>query len=246
MTRRISIALLGAALFLSLPDLRIFAHAAAPATITASYKVLLNGLHIAVINERFETRNDTYRIVSESNTVGLLALFRKQSATLVSSGRLIGNGLQPEHFEGKNGDDDARRVSAEFDWAGKRLTLRYDGKTETAALPPGTQDRASLMYQFMFVAFDQLRQLEVTMTNGRKIDQYRYSITPDVDIDTPLGRMKTLHLVKERQPNESAAEIWLAPQHHFFPVKVLIVEKDGSHYEQVIARLDPGPQAFKP
>jgi hypothetical protein len=109
---------------------------------------------------------------------------------------------------------------------------------ETAPLPLGTQDRISLMYQFMFVEPGQLRQIDVAMTNGRKIDRYRYSITPGVDLDTPLGRMKTLHLVKAREPGESAAEIWLAPQHHFFPVKVLLVEKDGARYEQTITRLD--------
>lgn len=241
MIRRISISVLGAALVLALTGLQTSSHAATPGAISASYNVLLNGLPIAVINERFETKNNTYRIVSESNTTGLLALFRKQSAILASRGQITGNGLQPEYFEGHNGDGDARRVSAAFDWPEKRLTLRYDGRTETAELPPGTQDRVSLMYQFMFVAFDRLRHLDVAMTNGRKIDQYRYSITPGVDIDTPLGRMKTLHLVKERLPHESAAEVWLAPQHHFFPVKVLIVEKDGTHYEQILTKLELMP-----
>lgn len=241
MIGRVSVILLGAALILPLSSLQTLSHAATPSAISARYDVLFNGLPFAVINERFESQNNTYRIVSESNTVGLLALFRKQSVILVSRGRVIGNGLQPEYFEGHNGDDDARRASAGFDWQEKRLTLRYEGKTETAALPPGTQDRVSLMYQFMFVAFDKLRQLDVAMTNGRKLDQYRYLITPDVDIDTPLGRMRTLHLVKERQPGESAAEVWLAPQHHFFPVKVLIVEKDGTHYEQILTQLDLMP-----
>jgi uncharacterized protein DUF3108 len=214
------------------------ARAAVPSAIAANYDVLLNGLHVAVINERFEIKDEAYRIVSESNTVGLAALLRKQSAVLVSNGKLIGSGLRPERFEGKNGDDDPRRASAEFDWPAERLTLSYDGKTETAPLPPGTQDRISLMYQFMFFAFDRISQLDVSMTNGRKIDQYRYAITPRVEIDTPLGRMTTLHLVKEREPNESATEIWLAPQHNFFPVKVLIVERNGSRYEQIITRLD--------
>ena len=241
MIGRVSTILLSAALILPLASLQTLSHAATPSAISASYDVLLNGLPIAIINERFENQDNTYRIVSESNTVGLLALLRKESATLVSRGRVLGDGLQPEYFEGNNSANDARRASAEFDWPGKRLTLKYDGKTETAALPPGTQDRVSLMYQFMFVAFGGLRQLDVAMTNGRKIDQYRYSITPDIDVDTPLGRMRTLHLVKQRQPNESAAEVWLAPQHHFFPVKVLIVEKDGSHYEQILTKLDLMP-----
>jgi hypothetical protein len=238
MVKRIRLTLLVAALALLLPDRYTFAQTAAPAAVSASYDVQLNGLQIAVINEQFDTDRDTYRIVSESIPVGLLALLRKRGVTLVSSGKITSNGLRPDHFEGTNGDDDARRVSAEFDWTEARLTLKHEGQMETAPLPPGTQDRISLMYQFMFVEPGQLRQIDVAMTNGRKIDRYRYSITPGVDLDTPLGRMKTLHLVKAREPGESAAEIWLAPQHHFFPVKVLLVEKDGARYEQTITRLD--------
>lgn len=238
MIKRIALTLFVAALALPLPVRHALAQAAAPTAISASYDVQFNGLQIAVINEKFDTANDTYRVVSESTPVGLLALFRKQGVTLVSSGRLTANGLRPEHFEGRNGGDETRQVSAEFDWTEARLTLNHEGVTETAPLPAGAQDRISLMYQFMFVAPGLHGPFDVAMTNGRKIDQYRYLVTPDVEIDTPLGRMRTLHLVKERRPDESAAEVWLAPEHHFFPVKVLLVEKDGARYEQTITRLD--------
>lgn len=217
------------------------APAAAPRNASASYNVSLNGLPVAVINESFETRGNTYRIVSESNTVGAAALLRKQSATLTSSGLLLKAGLRPQRFEGQNKGKDTRHAAAQFDWTARRLTLNHDGKTETVALPPGAQDRISLMYQFMFLDFGKLKQIEVPMTNGRKLDRYRYSVTPDVEIDTPLGRIKTLHLVKQREPDQDSTEIWLSPQHRFFPVKVLIVETDGARYEQVLTKLD-----FKP
>lgn len=217
------------------------APAAAPRQISASYNVSLNGLPVAVINERFETEGNTYRIVSESNTVGVAALLRRQSSTLTSSGVLLKAGLRPQRFEGQNKGKDTRHAAALFDWTAQRLTLNYDDKTETAALPPGTQDRISLMYQFMFLDFGKLKQIDVPMTNGRKLDQYRYSVTPDAEIDTPLGRIRTLHLVKQREPDQDSTEIWLSPQHHYFPVKVLIVEADGARYEQVLTRLDLRP-----
>lgn len=238
--------LLGAALGVQLLGYQTPTHAAVPAAIVASYDVSYNGLQFGEIREQFETTNNSYRIVSESQAVGLAALFRRNSATLVSNGRLLGSGLRPEYFEGNDNNDESRRVSARFDWTGKRLTLNHEGRTETAPLPPGTQDRISLLYQFMFVAFDGLSHLDVAMTNGRKLDQYRYMITRNVDIDTPLGRMNTLHLVKQRHPDESATEVWLAPRHNFFPVKVLIVEKNGTRYEQVITKLELGPPPVKP
>lgn len=98
-----------------------------------------------------------------------------------------------------------------------------------------------MMYQFMFRRFQDPRRLDFAMTNGRKLDRYRYLIRAGVEIDTPLGRMKTLHLVKQREPDEDGAEIWLAPEHHYLPVRMLIEEKNGSRYEQIIVKLELKP-----
>jgi hypothetical protein len=76
------------------------------------------------------------------------------------------------------------------------------------------------------------------MATGRKLDRYRYAITPDVVIDTPLKRLSTLHLVKQREQDDTGTEIWLAPEFHYLPVRVVIVESDGVRYEQVATRVE--------
>ena len=215
--------------------------APAVSSVTVSHKVLWNGVHVAVVNEQFEKRDGRYHIVSKSDPVGLFALVQRRPATLTSSGRVSENGLQPERFEGSRGAGDARRVSAEFDWAGARLTFMHDGKSERVALPAGTQDRLSIMYQFMFFSYEGRREVDFPMTNGRKLDHYRYAMTRDVEIDTPLGRMTTLHLVKQRAPDDTQTEVWLAPQHHHLPVKILIVENDGTRYEEIMTGLEVQP-----
>lgn len=211
---------------------------ATPRSVALSYNVTLNGARIAVLNERFEATGGAYHITSDTTAVGVFALLQKRSLKLASEGRVIKSGLQPHRFEGSRNYNDSRQVAAEFDWADAQLTLKFDGKTETVALSAGTQDRLSVMYQFMFFGYDRIRQLDVALTNGRKLDRHHYTITPGVEIDTPLGRMTTLHLVKQRKPEDTATEIWLAPQHNFLPVKMLIVEHNGSRYEQIITKLD--------
>jgi len=227
-----------AAILLALTGACGAAESGAPQAISASYEVSRNGGRVAVMNETFETKDGSYRIVSESHAVGLLALFERHPLRLTSSGRLTAAGLHPQHFEGKRGDDDPRQVRAEFDWPGERLTIAREGKTDTLPLPPGTQDRLSLMYQFMFLAPDRSQRLEFSMTNGRKLDQYRYAVHPGVEIETPLGRMTTVHLVTQHRPDESGAEIWLAPQYRYLPVRMVVLEEDGSRYEQVITKLE--------
>lgn len=213
----------------------------APASIVASHSVHRNGLHIATVNERFESGEGRYRIVSESVPVGLAALIQPRSAVLTSIGRITGEGLRPERFEGSRGANDPRRASAEFDWAAARLTLAHDGKNDALKLPAGSQDRLSIMYQFMFHAYGDRSELAFPMTNGRKLDHYRYAVSRDVEIETPLGRMKTVHLVKQREPGDSETEIWLAPEHRHLPVRMLIVESDGVRYEQTLTHLEVQP-----
>ena len=209
----------------------------APQTISAGYDMFRNGLHIATMSESFEARDGGYRITRDSEAVGLLALFVREPLRVVSSGRLTASGLQPQFFEGKRHDADPRRARADFDWPAKQLTLTRDGKTDTLKLPPATQDLLSTMYQFMFIDLEQLQRFELSMTNGRKLDHFLYTINRGVEIDTPIGRMMTIHLVKQHRPEESSTEIWVAPQHRYLPVRLVVLEESGSRYEQVITKL---------
>ena len=214
---------------------------AAPSAVHATFQVTRNGLHIADVTERYEVRDNTYSIVSDSKAVGLFALAQRGAVTVMSRGEITRAGLQPVQFDARRGANEARRVIADFDWKTAILKMQFDGRSETAALPAGAQDRLSIMYQFMHAPPVKSRMLEFSMTNGRKIDRYRYSVTPDVTIDTPYRRLVTTHLVKEHEPDQSGTEIWLSPDYHFLPVRLLIIEEDGVRYDQLLTRLDVTP-----
>jgi hypothetical protein len=216
------------------------ATAAVPNAVTVTYDGFLNGLQIVVMREKFTNDGGRYHLVSDSTAVGLFKLLQPKPARFVSSGLVTEKGLQPETFAASRGTDDPRRVSATFDWAQERLAISHDGKNESFELPPGTQDRLSVMYQFMFGRYDDMRYLEFHMTNGRKLDSYRYAITQDVEVDTPLGRFSTLHLVKQRAPDETGTEIWIAPQLDNIPVRMVVIE-NGRRYEQMITGLERKP-----
>jgi hypothetical protein len=215
-----------------------FAAGAAPQRVTISYDVSRNGFQVAEMSEVFESSAGRYRIVSESRAVGLLALFERHPLRFVSAGRLSADGLQPLEFEGKRYENDNKGVRGAFDWETGRLTIHYGEQTQTLPLPAGAQDRLSFLYQFMFMAPLTEGQLALDMTNGRKLGHYLYTLRSGVEIDTPLGRLATLHIVKLHRSDESGAEIWLSPQHHYLPVRMIIIEEDGTRYEQVATRLD--------
>lgn len=216
---------------------------AAPQSVRAHYDVSMNGAPIGVMQDAFEVRDNRYQLVSETHATGVLALVQRRPARVTSSGEVDRSGLRPQIFEATRGNSDARRARAEFDWSANTLTLTHDGRVDTVTLPKGTQDRLSVMYQFLFMTTEQLRDLKFTMTNGRKLDQYRYAVGPDTALDTPMGRLSVVHLVKQLAPGDTATEIWLARDHGLLPVKMRILEDDGSRFEQVITRIDMQPAA---
>lgn len=233
MKPRLLLALALAALTAAVP-----CFAAPPASVKASYNLFKDGLHIATVDESFEKSGSKYQIVSASNPAGALKRLFRTQIRIHSSGTVTPAGLRPELFDYGRLDDPSKNVNAEFDWSAEQLRMAYEGRTESAPLPPGTQDRLSLMYQFMFLPLGKLKLVAFPMTNGKKIESYRYQVAGHEPIDTPLGKMNTLHLVKQREAGDNTVEVWLAPERNFVPVKLLIVENDGSKFEQVITRLE--------
>jgi len=210
-----------------------------PRAVKATYNGYMNGMAVGVMSEVFETSDQGYRIISETKPLGLAVFVQRQPLRFESRGQMSRRGLKPTHFEARRNAADPPQVAADFDWVSGQLTLKHAGKVESLPLAAGTQDRLSVMYQFMFMGLGTSSSaVEFPMTNGRKLDHYRYSVTPGVELDTPIGRLKTLHLAKVREPGESNAEVWLSTAHKNFPVKMIIVERDGVRYEQVIQSLE--------
>jgi hypothetical protein len=211
---------------------------AAPKIVKLTYNGFMNGMTIGLLTEHFESDGANYRIVSDTKPVGLAALIQRQPLRFISTGQVAREGLRPAQFEARRGPNESPEVSAEFDWLQKQVTLKHNGKVESLALPPGTQDRLSAMYQFMFLSAERIRNLDFPMTNGRKLDRYRYRAIGEVEIDTGMGRLKTLHVAKVRDPGDTVTEAWLSPQYHYLPMRLLIVERNGIRFDQVIQSVE--------
>lgn len=215
--------------------------AAPPSSVSATYEVRMNGLSVASISESYRAQDGSYRLRSHSTPHGIFALVKKLAVSFVSTGEVTPQGLRPHRFEGRRATGQIPEVTADFDWSGGRLQLEHEGKVQTLPLAAGVQDRLSVMYEFMFVAPDAADTLEVAVTNGRSLDRYVYSVTRDVGLDTALGRIRTLHLVRQHAPGDPQNEIWLSPEHGYLPVRMTIVERNGTRYEQLVSQLDSEP-----
>lgn len=223
-----------AALFLAMASTSLLA---ATGNVSATYNFIKNGQLVGITTEHFVRTGSKYRLESETKAAGVLALFSKQTILLLSRGTINKDGLRPEHFEHHPGKDESKNVSADFDWTTGTATLHRDGNTETKKIEPGLQDRISLMYQFMFMKKIP-QEIDLNMTNGKNIEQYRYKLVGAEKISTPAGTFNSLHLSRLPQTeDEDKVDLWLATSKNNFPVRIIFEEKNHQKLEQLLTNL---------
>lgn len=207
---------------------------AAPQSVKAVYQVTRNGQPFAEVTETFRQVNGRYTLESITDGIGVYGLFGKRR--LYSEGEVTAEGLRPGRFEQQQGDDAKRSVKAEFDWSASTLTLTSKGKTRQEKLMPGTQDLASFAYQFMFVP-PQGDLVEMPVTTGKKLRVYQLDVVArDVELVTPSGRFKTLHLINRKESGDDK-QLWLGVDRRFIPVRILMQDDKGAKIEQVLTGL---------
>src|SRR5262245_55562173 len=210
---------------------------AMPTRINAEYELTNRGLTIGRVTESFVRSGDTYEIQSVSRAEGVLKVLYDEQITVQSSGKVNDAGLRPLQFEERRTREPKRDVNASFDWDKGVMHSRYRGETTEQPLPPATQDRLSMMYQFMNV---KRRDGNVTlaMSNGRKVETYVYRFVNETRIATPAGEFDTLHFERVTSgPNDRHVEVWLAKDRHNFPVRVVFDDPRGIRVEQALLTL---------
>ena len=209
-----------------------------PTEIQATYEVYRGSLKVGWLEERYARQGDHYTLSSATRAVGWLALLAPGRIVLSSSGLVGSSGLEPSHFSDHREKNEHKDRAAEFDWKSKKLSLiQKEGRTEVP-LPAGTQDRLSAMYQFMFLTLKAGDTLAFPMTNGGKLDDYRYVVTNGGKLKTPAGDFDSLYLDSQAKKGETRSEIWLAVSKHNLPCKMIITDADGDQLMQVLSKLE--------
>jgi hypothetical protein len=71
--------------------------------------------------------------------------------------------------------------------------------------------------------------------DGRGQSRHVYSVDGTERLKTPAGEFDTLRLV--RRARGELAEIWLAIERSYLPIRVRVSEKDGTRYDQVLVKI---------
>ena len=209
---------------------------ASPTQIIAHYKIHKSGILIGTVEERFTRDGDTYKIVSETHTAGALKWFLDDQVTLSSEGKIGSAGLEPSRYALQRRNDPTRNVSATFEYAKKKIISYHHNKTESFALPLGTLDRISAIYQFVIVA-PVAPEVTFWMSQGKEAEQYHYRKQGEPVIKVGDITYSTVHYVRETKQGRSQVQLWLAKNQYYMPVRIIFEDSRGMSLEQTLVDL---------
>jgi hypothetical protein len=210
--------------------------AAPPNRVTLHYDVSQNGVTMVEVAETLEHDGRSFRIHSEWQGKGIFALVARGKAVRSSEGIIGAQGLVPREYREQRGEGPLG--VARFDWARKLLVREREGRTESETLPEQARDRLSFGYGFAF-APPAGGEITVFIADPKGMSRHRYAVAGREVLKTEAGEFESLKLVKQRDPDDKrGTEIWLAVKRNYLPIRVLVIEPDGTRRDQVLTRIE--------
>ena len=155
------------------------------------------------------------------------------SRTQTSLGTLTPQGLRPDTFI-----DRARKERRlDMDWT--RASYSTNPFEASLPLPTGAQDRLSLFFQLGFVLAAQKappapgQRWDLPVLSPAQAQTWTFVWQGTETIDLPAGKLPAWKLEREaRHPGDTRMTLWFAPEMHFIPVRIRLVENNGDTVDQ--------------
>ncbi len=184
---------------------------------------------------KLDNSSKSYRYTKETKASGLFKMIRNDHIAESSSGQLDKDAFpSPREYSFVHSNKKRTR---------KELMSTVDGlvegewKNKPYQLPAvtGEQDPASQDLALIYMASDHKQVIEIPLIEKGKQQVHRYRVIDKEKVRTKAGSFKAIHLMLERKNSKRKTEVWLAPELHFIPVK--IVHKDKPDSPAVITEL---------
>jgi len=198
--------------FVSLP-----VHAQFPERLLLNYSVHYGKLLVGTTTRTLTRSGDNWQLRSETAPRGLGKML--EDGALVEQGHFLvqGDEIRPlDYRQEKEHDKDYLRT-VRFDWNAGKLHYR-DGHSE--ALTAGTQDSGTVVFALMLNPPASGEQRAVAVTDGRWVSHYRYRLDGEESLNTGIGKLRTLRVLREKQGGKDRFLVWLAPERNYLPVRI--------------------------
>lgn len=189
---------------------------------------------------RWQSDGAAYRVEGDFNVLFLTLLnFR-------SEGRIDpATGVSPTLYAEKR----ARRSETNTHFQRERNVISFSASTAQYERPGGEQDRASVVWQLSGIGRRQGQQfapggtLTMAVAGVRHADVWAFRIVGREEIGTSLGKVSAWRLARSARKDsyEQSLDVWLSPQHEWYPVKLRYTSANGDFLDLSVAGIERSP-----
>lgn len=224
------------------------ASALEPRTFVATYDIEARGFKIGETQWRVDRVADGFIYETRTKAVGIAAFFSDKKVVQRSRWAPFEGRLKPAHYRYDRSDRPDKNVIIDFDWNTGIAHNTRGGKTSRLKVPADTVDKLSYVLQLMEDVQEGRRVIQYNIADGKnRVKVYTLRVAGEERLDTALGTLDTIKVIRDRQDDERETVTWMAPSLGFVPVRIEHQERDG---EEVTIRLRslsyaPAPAAEK-
>jgi len=185
-----------------------------------------------------------YRIDGEAS---ITFFIRFTVLSFHSEGSIDGYGVAPALYSETPFHKPAKSTRFEAGADAHQGTIRFSSSDATFPYHEGTQDRASVLWQLAGIGrgdpgqFAAGASLKVPVAGTHDVETWDMTVVGQEQIKTDLGNMLAWHVVRAPAAgsDEQKIDIWLAPQHDWYPAKVRYTYPNGDYLVLSLTDLAP-------
>jgi hypothetical protein len=158
-----------------------------------------------------------------------------------SEGAIDSYGIAPAQFYEKRFRKDPSTTTFNRD----SKTISFTEGKLSYPLKGGEQDRSTAPWQLVAVArgapdkFTAGSEWSFFVAGRRDAEPWTFKVVNREPVRTGLGEVEAVHLVKAPPPDskDQQVDIWLAPAHEWYPVRLRFTDDDGEFVEQTLEKI---------
>ena len=77
------------------------------------------------------------------------------------------------------------------------------------------------------------------VAGSSKTEPWVFRVIKIGELSTPMGQIKTVQLTRTDSRDRQQNSVWLAPDYNWYPIQILLVEKNGTQIKQTIKKITP-------
>lgn len=138
--------------------------------------------------------------------------------------------VQPrKYFYKRRGLGRNRDAELTFNWDKERVINDVQGKSWAMDIRKRVQDKLSYQIQLQKDLIEGRNNLKYAIADGGQMKEYRFEIVAEERLDTPMGEVDTVKVMRSRDDDDRVTYAWLAPKWDYLLVRLEQQEDGDSH-----------------